>query len=73
MSATYQHKHTTVNNIEHNMTIAFVMEFWNYMSDKINGNNLFDEDDKNALFKDATFITQFLEENESYCYQKVIK
>lgn len=65
--------HTTLNTLEYAMTNAYIAEFWSYLTEEIKKSDLFDDDDKNALFTNNTFLTQFLEENESYIHQKVVK
>jgi hypothetical protein len=65
--------HTTLNTIEYGMTNAFIAEFWSYLTEEIKKSDLFDDMDKDALFKNNTFMTQFLDDNESYIHQKVIK
>lgn len=65
--------HTTINTIEYCMTNAFISEFWSYLTDEIKKSDLFDDMDKDALFTNNTFMTQFLDDNESYIHQKVIK
>lgn len=65
--------HTTLNTLEYAMTNAYIAEFWAYLTEEIKKSELFDDADKDALFTNNTFLTQFLEENESYIHQKVIK
>jgi len=65
--------HTTLHNIEYGITNAFIMEFWSYLTDEISKSDLFDDEDRKALMTNKAFITQFLEDNESYIHQKVIK
>lgn len=65
--------HTTLNTIEYGMTNAFIAEFWAYLTEEIKKSDLFDDMDKDALFTNNTFMTQFLDDNESYIHQKVIK
>ena len=61
------------NIIKYAMTNAFIAEFWAYLTEEIKQSDLFDDMDKEALFANNTFMTQFLEENERYIQQKVIK
>lgn len=73
MSTVQTFNHTTLNTIEYGITNAFIAEFWAFLSEEIKKCDLFDDTDKVALFENNTFMTQFLEENENYIYQKVIK
>lgn len=72
-NSTQTFTHTTLNTLEYAMTNAFIAEFWAYLTEEIKKSELFDDADKDALFTNNTFLTQFLEENESYIHQKVIK
>lgn len=65
--------HTTLHNIEYGITNAFITEFWSYLTDEISKSDLFDDEDRKSLMPNKAFIIQFLEDNESYIHQKVIK
>ncbi len=51
--------HTTFNSLETNITLAFIDEFWSYLSEKIKASQLFDDYDKAELFKSTELLDKF--------------
>lgn len=58
--------HTTFNNLESGIVRAFLDEFWEFLSAKINASPLFDDFDKKELFKNSDLIIKFKEEYINY-------